>query len=65
MIKKVIKIKDLKDARSFKEDLDFWLKKSPEKRVEAVDFLRRQYHGRTTRPQRVVRVIHLKKNGYQ
>lgn len=37
MVKKVIKIKDLKDARSFKEDLDFWLKKSPEERVATVD----------------------------
>ena len=32
-----------------KDDLAFWLEKSPEERISAVEILRRQFHGNTTR----------------
>jgi hypothetical protein len=57
MIKKVVKIKDLKENDSGLDDLKFWLSKPPEERVATVDYLRRQYHGSTARLQRVARVI--------
>ncbi len=57
MIQKVTEIKDMKDNDSIADDLKFWLSKSPEARVVAVDYLKRQYDGSTARLQRVVRVI--------
>ena len=45
MISKIVKVRDLKDDSSIKEDLLYWLSKPPEERVAAVDYLRRQYHG--------------------
>ncbi|MBN2401781.1 MAG: hypothetical protein JXN64_05225 [Spirochaetes bacterium] len=57
MIQKIVNIKDLDDANSAKDDLLYWLNKSPEERVSAVEYLRRQYHGSTARLQRVVKVI--------
>ena len=57
MIQRVAKIKDMKDNDSIADDLKFWLSKSPEERVAAVDYLKRQYDGSTARLQRVVRVV--------
>lgn len=59
MIQKVVKTQNLKDhdANSLKDDLEFWLKKSPEERLSAVEFLRRQFHGNTTRLQRSAQII--------
>ena len=37
-------------------DLVYWLNKTPNERIEAVEFLRRQYHGNTKRLQRIARV---------
>ncbi len=57
MIRKVVRIKNIKDNNSITEDLQFWLKKSPEERISTVEHLRKQYHGSTARLQRVARVI--------
>ena len=57
MIKKVVNKRNLKDSSSIRDDLDYWLSKSPEERVAAVDYLRRQYHGSTAGLQRTARVI--------
>ena len=57
MIKKVVKIKNLNDKDFILDDLKYWLSKSPEERVAAVDYLRRQCHGSSERLQRVVRVV--------
>ncbi len=57
MIKKVVKISNLNDKELISDDLKYWLSKSPEERVAAVEFLRRQYHGSTERLQRVARII--------
>ena len=56
MIKKVVKKVSLND-NSVKADLEYWLSKSPEERIEAVEILRRQFYGDTARLQRVVKVI--------
>lgn len=57
MIRKVVKISNLNDKELISNDLKYWLSKSPEERVAAVEFLRRQYHGSTEGLQRVARVI--------
>ena len=57
MIEKVVKILDLKKDSSIKEDLLYWLSKTPEERIEAIEFLRRQYHGNSEILHRVARVI--------
>ena len=57
MIEKVVHKHNMKDSSSIREDLDYWLSKTPGERVAAVDYLRRQYHGSTVRLQRTARVI--------
>ena len=57
MIEKVVTRRPLHDASSEKEDLAYWLSKTPEERVAAVDYLRKQHHGNTARLQRSARVI--------
>ncbi|MBU1260611.1 MAG: hypothetical protein KKE31_04100 [Planctomycetes bacterium] len=41
-----------------KENLQYWLTKTPQERLEVVDYLRSQVNGNTERLQRVVKVIH-------
>jgi hypothetical protein len=55
MIEKVVKKVGLKESSAF--DLEQWLKKSPEDRVSAVEYLRRQYYGSTARLQRTARIV--------
>jgi len=59
MIEKVVTRQNLKDhkQRSIRDDLAYWLSKSPEERIAAVEYLRRQYYGSTARLQRVARVV--------
>ncbi len=57
MIQKVVNKRDLRNFSSIKEDRIYWLSKTPEERVAAVDYLRKQYHGSTERLQRSARVI--------
>jgi hypothetical protein len=57
MIQKVIKKRSLQEVSSRQEDLAYWLSKTPEERVAAVDYLRRQYYGSAARLQRVARVV--------
>ena len=56
MIEKVIAKRGLEDS-SAKQDLAYWLSRTPEERVSAVEILRRQHHGSSARLQRVGRVI--------
>ena len=56
MIKKVFKKTRLQKI-SIGEDLHYWLRQPPEKRVATVDYLRNQIYGRSARLQRVARVI--------
>jgi hypothetical protein len=57
MIEKVMKKADLSGFSEIKENLRYWLSRSPEERVSAVEILRRREHGSTARLQRVARVI--------
>ncbi len=45
MIKKVVMKRNVKNFDSVKENLAFWLSKTPEERVEVVEYSRRQLHG--------------------
>jgi hypothetical protein len=38
-------------------DIDYWLSRSPQERIAAVEMLRRRYHGNIDRLQRVFRVV--------
>ncbi len=62
MIKKVVKIQDLTEhkIKSINDDLAFWLSRPAEERILTVEYLRRQYHGRTAGLQRSARVIQRK-----
>jgi len=57
MIKKVVSKCSLNDWSKIKDDLKYWLSKTPQQRIEAMEFLRRQYYGDSTGLQRTVRVI--------
>ena len=57
MIEKTVKKFDLKRDSSIKEDLAFWLSKTPQERIAAIEFLRGQYHGSSKRLQRSARVV--------
>jgi len=57
LIQKVIKKANLRDFAEVRENLSYWLSKSPEERVEAVEYLRRTMHGGSARLQRTARVI--------
>ena len=56
MIAKVVKIVNL-DNNNILDDVKYWLSKSPEERIAAVEYLRRQFHGSSARLQRVARVV--------
>jgi hypothetical protein len=55
-MEKVINKRSLEDT-SPSDDLAWWLGRTPEERIEAVEILRRQNHGNTERLQRVARII--------
>ena len=57
MIEKVVRKCTLKDWSKIKDDLRYWLSKTPQQRIEAMEFLRRQDYGDSTRLQRTVRVV--------
>ncbi len=57
MIAKVVRKGKREDILEVKENLAFWLSKTPEERVSAVERLRRQLHGSSARLQRSARVI--------
>jgi len=57
MIEKVVRKENMKDFVEVKENLAYWLSKTPEERVGAVEYLRRQLNGSSTRLQRSARVI--------
>lgn len=57
MIEKTVKRLELKKDSSIKEDLAYWLSKTPRERIAAIEFLRGQFHGSAARLQRSARVI--------
>jgi hypothetical protein len=59
MIEKVVRKANLQEFSEIKENLAYWLSKSPEERVEAVEFLRRMLYGSLPRIQKCVRIVRL------
>lgn len=57
MIKKTISKHPLDDPDAAARDLGYWLSRTPEERLSAVEILRRQYFGDTGRLQRTARVV--------
>ncbi len=57
MNKKAVSIYRLGRFSEIKQNLEYWLSKSPEERIETVEILRRRVYGNTERLQRVARVI--------
>ena len=57
MIEKVVTKRYMRDFDEVKENLAYWLSRTPEERVAAVEYLRRQFNGSSTRLQRSARVI--------
>jgi hypothetical protein len=57
MIEKVVHKYKLGDPAEAQADLKYWLSRSLEERIAAVEFLRRQMHGELPPLQRVVRII--------
>ena len=57
MIKKILKKTRLTDPSNIVEDLKYWLKQPAQDRVAVIEMLRNKIYGRSTRLQRVARVI--------
>lgn len=57
MIRKVVKKQALNAYQSIGEDIAYWLSKTIDERLAAVEYLRKQHHGSSARLQRTVRVI--------
>lgn len=57
MIKKVVQKKNLREFSEVKDNLAYWLSKTPEERIAAVEQMRRQQHGSSARLQRTARVV--------
>ena len=56
MLQKVIS-KRKRDESSSLDDLAYWLNRTPEERISAVEILRSQYYGSSERLQRVSRIV--------
>lgn len=57
MIEKVARKTNFKNNTEIKDNLAYWLSRTPEDRVSAVEFLRRQRDGNSAGLQRSVRII--------
>ena len=57
MIEKVVKKMPMDGTREIRDNLAYWLSRSPAERVAEVERLREMVCGRTQRLQRVARVI--------
>jgi hypothetical protein len=57
MIRKVFKKTTFKEVAETNPDLAYWLSRTPQERLEAVELLRRQVPGSSTRIKRMFRVV--------
>jgi hypothetical protein len=57
MIEKVVTKCSLQDWSKVKNDLNYWLSKTPQERIAAVEHLRRYYYGNPAGLQRTARVV--------
>ena len=60
MIRKVVQIHRLDGFSEIRQNLEYWLSRSPEERLAAVEELRRETYGDSHRLQRCVRVVRRK-----
>jgi hypothetical protein len=58
-IRKVVRKRDLGRYSEVRENLAYWLSRSPEERVAALEHLRRTHIGSAVRLQRCVRIARL------
>ncbi len=56
MIERVVRIRKL-ESDTRRDDLAYWLMRSPTERIAAVESLRKQFHGSAPRLQRTARVV--------
>lgn len=56
MVEKVVTKKKMNESSS-SDDLSYWLSRSIEERLSAVEILRRQHYGGSERLQRVSRIV--------
>jgi hypothetical protein len=57
MIEKVVRKYNLQDLAEIKENLAYWLSKTPDERIAEVERLRRMSHGSSARLQRSARIV--------
>jgi hypothetical protein len=58
MIRKNLQKHKMSEHDEIRQNLEYWLSRPPEERLEAIEILRRQVYGEDTpRLQRVVRII--------
>jgi hypothetical protein len=57
MNKRVVTKRNMKGFDEVKKNLAYWLTRTPEERVAAVEYLRRKFNGSSARLQRSARVI--------
>ncbi len=57
MVVKVFFKHDIRLYNEVQQNLAFWLSKDPSERISAVELLRRQNNGNSTRLQRTIQVI--------
>ena len=62
MLKKTVKIRNLNDYDEIMDNLEYWLAKSRDDRVAAVNTLRKELHGNTIRLQRTARIVQLSRS---
>jgi len=60
MIEKTVRKGSLRDFSEVKENLTYWLSKTPDERIAEVECLRRQYHGSAARLQGIARTVQRK-----
>jgi hypothetical protein len=60
MIEKTVRKGSLRDLSEVKENLAYWLSKTPDERIAEVERLRRQNHGSTARLQGIARAVQRK-----
>lgn len=56
-MEKVVAIRPLHDPDAAKRDREYWMSKTPAERVDAIEYLIRQFYGRNVRLERVLRVV--------
>jgi hypothetical protein len=59
MIRKTVQKHRLDRDSEIRKNLEYWLSRTPEERLSAVEILRRQVYGDSQGLQRVVRVVKL------